>query len=372
MSYEKLENEGYDFSQINQILKAQEKGINFDKINKTIPANIMREIIRLAPSNLDEDRIRLLATCLKQGFDTTYVLDMKYNTKQAEQIVDGMYKKIDYKAYANPDYTVNKMRNIKKALILGLDSEIIKALNPSQLKKYLPLATKCAKQGFDIKPSILEGYNCSQVEVLLNAHNCKINLKEYVNPEYDEYQMKAILNMIQANLKYKDEDKININPIINKIHSASTMGILYKLAVKGIDITELSSGKYVKGQINVIKEAIISNKNYKILLNPKLSAEQMNIILNGLKMDLDVNIYAKKEFSPPIMKALFDNLKYNKLNPENQIDVSLLAHTELTYNEILKYAKILKAGTLDEKLEVIKRHNDIIKKDIKVNIEKER
>lgn len=370
MTYEELEDLGYDFKQINQILKAQDLGLDFSKLNVQVSANTMRKIVEMNPTNFDADRIRLLANCVKNNFDCTYVLDTKrFNYKQAAQIVDSMFKGINYDVIANPQWSSNQMKSAKNALVAGVDEEIISLVNPSQLKKYLELATKASHYGYNIKNDLREGYDASQIPVLLNAHNEKIDLKSYITSEFDAYQILEVLNMIKHVKKHGLD--IDITDICKKEFTPNAMKKLFSLKVGGKAVKELYSGEYNKGQINVINIAIQKELDYKILLNPELSAEQMNMILCGMQLGLDAKLYADKNLSAPIMKAIFDNLKYNRDNPGNQIDITLLIHPELTHQQVLKFAKILKTGTLDEKLEVMKKHNELVAKNNKMVKEKE-
>lgn len=359
MTYEELEDLGYDFKQINQILKAQDMGLDFSKLNVQFSADVMRKVIDANPNGFDANRIKLLANCIKNEFDCTYVLDTKrFNSKQAAQIVDAMFKRVNYDVVANPKWTSNQMKSAKNALVAGVDEEIISLVNPSQLKKYLELATKASGYGYNIKDDLREGYDASQIPILLNAYNAKIDLKSYITSEFDAYQISEVLNMIKYIKRY-DLD-IDISDICKKEFTPNAMKKLFALKVGGKEVKELYNGKYNKGQINVINIAIQKDLDYKILLNPELTAEQMNMILCGMQLGLDVELYANKDIPAPIMKLIFDNLKYNKNNPGNEIDVTLLIHPELTYQEVTRFAKVLKTGSLDEKLEVMKRHNELI------------
>lgn len=361
MTYEELEEKGYDFKQINQMLKAEKQDLDFSKLSVHISADIMRQIIDLNPEGFDASRIKLLANCLRQGFDTSYVLDTeKYNYKQAAEIVDAMFKKVNYKMVANPAWTSKQMKSVKKALIAGIDEEIASLLKPSQFKKYLELSIQANKCGFDIKTAIKEGYDASQIPFLMTAHNTKTDIMPYVTPEFDAYQIIEITDMVRQNKRLNLG--VDISEIAKKEFTPKTMRVLFQMAQKGSRVKELYTGQYNKNQINVVSVALKNNLDYKILLNPKLTAEQMNMILCGLQGKLDAKLYANPELTPSQMKLIFDNLKYNRDNPGKEIDVSLLIHPELSYQEIAKSAKILKTGSLDEKLEVMKKHNELINK----------
>ena len=365
MTYEELEECGFSYQQINQIIKAEQMGLDLSGLKVNTPVSTMRKIIEMNP-DIDNKRLKLLANCLTRNLDPKYVLDESYTYNQAAQLVDGMYKKVNYELYAHPDISKNEMKLIKNSLIKGIDEKILKYAKtyPKHIKKIIEMAETSKKIKFDILKYLDDGFKQDQIQVILRAYQEGINIDKYIAPQLNSDQLLATFQCLKES-KTKNID-IDITDIIKPENSKSAILTLYKLKVANLE-SEIKIpvlfDEYNVHQLNVIRLGITQGLDYQLYMSPEFSADKMNIILNGLQCGLDAKLYANPKFTYGQMHAIFDVLKYNRDNPEKAIEVELLCHPEYEYEKITKYAKLLKTGTLDDKLKIMKEHNTFIEKE---------
>lgn len=364
LDYEDLEQKGFDHSQINQIIKAAKNNINLTELSTNVPVETMRKIIEMNP-DIEDKKMRLLANCITNNFDTSYVLDCMYSYNQAAQIVDGMYKKVNYKLYAKHEYTPALMKVMKNGLRSGLDEELVKKIDMKNAKTYIDTAIVAKKDGFDMLRCVNEGYNLSQIKSLLLT--CRFGptleeLEKFITPNFSIDQIDGVREC----MKDKTLNEETLKKIINENHTKKIMLKLYKLHKAGYDIDEFVDKGYTAQQINLIAVGVINGYNYHLYSDPKFSSKQMSQILNGLSSKLDASCYADFKYTHIQMKAFYMVLKANQTKEE--VDINLLLHPEYGYQKILSYASKLRHGTLDEKLEIINEHDKLTKnKNIKEN-----
>ena len=357
LDYDDLEQRGFDHSQINQIIKAAKNNINLTELSPNVPVETMRKIIEINP-DIEDKKMRLLANCITNDFDTSYVLDCSYSYNQAAQIVDGMYKHINYKLYAKSEYTPALMKIMKNGLRDGLDEELIKKIDIRNAKTYIDTAITAKKDGFDMLKYVNEGYNLSQIKSLLLT--CKFGptleeLENFITPNFSIDQIDGVREC----LRDKTVDKETLKKILNEHHTKKTMLILYKLHKEGYDINEFIGKGYTSQQMNLIAVGVRNGYDYHLYSDPNFSSKQMSQILNGLSSKLDASCYADLKYTHIQMKAFYMVLKSNQT--KNEVDINLLLHPEYGYQKILSYASKLRHGTLDEKLEIMNEHNKLIK-----------
>lgn len=357
MTYEDLEEKGYNYQQINQIIKAAQIGLNLSELKTDTPVWVMRKIIEINPE-VDVRRLNLLANCIGKDLDPKYVLNLNFTYNQAAQILDGQYKGVDVSLYADKNLSKTEMKLIKSGLLKNIDKNVLSyaRVYPKQIKNIIDLAIRAKALKLDMVKYLEEGFKPYQISHLLNAYEYNLNLDKYITPEFNNEQISAIFNCMLENKQNNIE--MDLSAIAKVDHSKKVIMALYKLKKDNKDI-EPFIGNYDVHQLNVINLGISQGLDYKIYANPEFSAEQMNLILNGLQAGLDAKIYANPKLYPSKMKVIFDNLKYNKEHPENAIDVELLCHPEYDYIKMTKYAKILKTGTLEEKLKVMQEHKEL-------------
>lgn len=271
-------------------------------------------------------------------------------------IYAGKIAGVDYKKYAKPEYNWKQMAQYLDALIEGVDTTL---LDTPGLRDYHMRAIKEFKHDYseDIdcscfaNPNLDEEtvsemmdeivrfkrdpkyfsdprLNSKQVEMIIIGLRAGIDVTKYNNPELDHEQMKLIgrdlekgypvelynnpklsIHQMYAlrNLIREGRDVTSIN---NPDYSETKMYALGSLQEAGKDPSVLiNNNTYNDNQINKITEAIIKGHDYKVYENDKLTWEQVGEISKGQDSGVNVQEYAKPEYSEFRMRAIRDGLE---------------------------------------------------------------
>ena len=271
-------------------------------------------------------------------------------------IYAGKIAGVDYKKYAKPEYNWKQMAQYLDALIEGVDTTL---LDTPGLRDYHMRAIKEFKHDYseDIdcscfaNPNLDEEtvsemmdeivrfkrdpkyfsdprLNSKQVEMIIIGLRAGIDVTKYNNPELDHEQMKLIgrdlekgypvelynnpklsIHQMYAlrNLIREGRDVTSIN---NPDYSETKMYALGSLQEAGKDPSVLiNNNTYNDNQINKITEAIIKGHDYKVYENDKLTWEQMGEISKGQDSGVNVQEYAKPEYSEFRMRVIRDGLE---------------------------------------------------------------
>lgn len=373
MNFDELDAQGFDMSQLNQLMKAKEKGIDVSLLGPSTKVDVLRKINQLKYTDFDAKRILLIAKSYNKKFDVTEIESPKYNNKQAEEMYDGQCHGINYKIYAKEHITGGQMKQFKRGLIAGIDEDVLTmaVMSKANIKQCVDLITETKAAGFDSIPYIKEGFTLPKIRVLFNSHFRNLGVEKYAKPWMTTHQLEAAVDCEMKNSRLPKEKKVDVSRLITSDTTKIMINALFDIAAAGHNVSEIISKKYDKSQLNVVKLGIQQKLNYKLYWDPKFSAAQMNQLFTGLQAGVDITLVANEKFKEAQMKLLIDLLKFNKANPDKQIDVALVAHTEYDYNKMTQYIAKLKHGTLEEQLAIMSEHNSLLKKDTKETKAKE-
>lgn len=367
MNFDELDAQGFDMSQLNQIMKAKEKGIDVSLLGPSTKVDILRKINQLKYTDFDAKRILLIAKAYTRNFDVSEIVSPKFNNKQAEEIYDGQSHGLNYKIYAKEHITGGQMKQFKRGLIAGIDEDILSMsiTSKANIKQCVDLIAETKAAGFDCIPYIREGYTLPKIKVLFSSYFKHLGVENYAKPWMTTHQLEAAVECELKNSRLPKENKIDVSKLITRDTTKIMISALFDIAKAGHNVNEIISKKYDKSQLNVVKLGIEQKLDYKIYWDPKFSAAQMNQLHSGLVAKVDVSMIANEKFTEAQMKLLIDLLKFNKGNPDKQIDIALVAHPEYNYNKMSQYIAKLKRGTLEEQLAIMSEHNDLIKTNTK-------
>lgn len=84
----------------------------------------------------------------------------------------------------------------------------------------------------------------------------------------------------------------------------------------------------IQNRINLFHFQKITLEDLRLLTNPNLDTDQMELIYEGLQANLDISKYADPVFNYKQMKVIFDGLK-------DGLDVIKYANPEFSWNQML-------------------------------------
>lgn len=234
-----------------------------------------------------------------------------FTEEQLEQIVLGKGEDLDVNVYTKPEFTAKEMEQIRLGLKSGVDVSVY------------------AKLEFD-------SYQMEEIRLGLEK---SIDVSVYAKPEYPSIVMWDIRNAIIEHGFIPD----NYDPTDNSFK----LSRYFDAYDKDIDLTEYMGAEYTNYKLGKILKILEIDPNFK---NFDFTCEQLDEIVKGLKDDVNVNIYAKHEYSPIemciIRKALKNGLNIDKYlecgyeffqlkeifkGKENGVDISVYSDVKFNY-----------------------------------------
>ena len=219
MEFDKLDEQGFDMSQLNQLIKAKEKGIDVSLLSPSIKLDTLRKINQLKYTDFDAKRILLIAKAYNRDFNVTEIINPKFNDKQANELYDGQCKGLNYKIYAKEHITSGQMKQFKKGLMAGIDEDVLTMaiLSKINIKQCINVINECKASGFDCVPYIKQGYTLPKINVLFNSYFNHLGVEKYAKPWMTTHQLEAAVECEIRNNHLKKEQKVYISKLINSI-----------------------------------------------------------------------------------------------------------------------------------------------------------
>lgn len=243
----------------------------------------------------DNSQTNQLLKLFSDGYDLTYV-DPTIHPDKLRQLRN-LLKDCDIETKIIYSHAIQKKQDIIS--FLGLD------FTPQKIFNILLLE----EQNLDTFYLKQNGFTDKQFDFLYNAVENELDISWFANPKYSEGKIKTSI----------------------------------KAQKLSIDLSKYLND-YNDEQYEVLYEAYYENKNGKFinisfLENNKLSAEQMKVILEGLKRSLDVSTYADPKYDPKKMSII---LKFI----ENGFNTKWI-NEKYSLKQLIAYLSLM---TIDEKL----------------------
>lgn len=331
---EKLMEEGYEYSLINQIQKAYNKGYDITTIDKNINIEKLREVINVLPQKEKMDKNALLDIILKvYGVEGKIRHSFKLRPEIQKIIMEGLVQGVNPNAYSYIGTRGYEPRWITNTGIKAL--EINK----------------------DIYDYFILGYNALQTDEIINAYKNGLDIQKYITPSDDITQIIAINKLFEFYMSHKiKEDKLFAD-IANLKLKRKVMDKVIECLEMRKDISIIFSERIDKSQIGILLTATKKGLNLETMINKKLTPEQLNVIMTGLEYGLDTTLYNNPLFNERQMSNIFKVLKWNKENPDRLLDVKPILNPEVSDYLMIKYLDYHKRGTKED----VKNILDVIK-----------
>ena len=349
-----------ELNKVNQLFKIQSLGIDIDfLINQETNIETLKFLYENG-KGLDQDKFELLYRAKNSNLDDiSFILDERYTAAQIKEILAVYENGKNYKLLLNPEYSKNKMKAYKHLLLADLLNEKTKNLNAQEAKQYIDFRKTIEDKSDIIKELFDNGYKPGAIQYLSFLESvdkeCFNILVELVKDKiFGQEQLKAITAIIKNDEHIKDK---NYDFYLDEKICASQIKKYHLLESLGYDVTKINKEITDIKQLNVYILMYKTGFDIDSVINKGFSAWQLDSILSGVRAKCDVSCLLNKDLQPQQIKLIVDNLKYNKENPGKEIDINYLLNPTLSLNELTHIARVLKKGTLEEKIEIYKKYN---------------
>lgn len=171
--------------------------------------------------------------------------------------------------------------------------------NGQKSEVYLSLKDKI---DIDIEPFLNNNFNENQLYFIRKAIQKKLDITIFIEQTFDEYQMEQIIRGL--------EDNLNISLYAKKEFNGQQMYEIRLGLQKGLDVW-YADPNYEARIMFLARMALLfyPNFDFKPYIKQGFNEEQLELILQGLKEELDITKYAKIEFDESKMKEIMKTLK---------------------------------------------------------------
>lgn len=338
LNIEKLIDEGYSYSLINQIQKAYEKGYDINGIYKNIDIDKLRNVINELPQREKVDKNALVTIFLKvYGAEGKIKLPLKIGADQQEQMLEGLTRGVNPNAYKYMTRIGCNPKWISEVGLLGISL------------------------GLDITTYLEKGYTVLPIKDIFIAHKKGFDIEKYITTEYGMSEINAISNLCDFYYRNKIKEDDLFDKLAKLKIKEKAMNKVIECLETGKDISIILSDRIDHSQIGILLTATKKGHNLETMIDKRLSVDQLNIIMSGLDFGVDTSKFNNPALSPAQMNAISKILRWNKENPSHELDVTLFQNPKVPYYLTEQYFDQYKHGQRLMADAVLKEINKIIK-----------
>ena len=332
-----------NFSKVNEVKKIIDNGFKI-KVENCYDISILKELSSV--KDVSQETFDIYLKALKNGIkEKDFFLDESIERKDKERYIS--------------------------LVKLGLDGSLAKLCkhNPSKKdKEYIDLINDTLKKE-EITKLLEKGCTLGAISSVANARNNGIDILKYVNFSkyyYDKSTFDSLFEMIKSD---EDFDKRNLKfyfskpfPLWKKIH---------ELDIKGFPIEKLNEKSFNKSCLRQLELLFDKGVDINRYIDKHYNFLQLQEIVSGVDGKLDYKMYDDVNYDYAQMQIIRKALKYNKEH-EEKIDVSFICNPKIDKFTMKNIIHILKTGSLDDKLKIMKEYGTKANDDIVVfeNLEK--
>ena len=248
----------------------------------------------------------------------------QFNRAQLSEIRTGLNRNIDV-YYADPSIKSDKMKVLRHASENGINLlEYAKDFSVQQLEALL----EGAKHKIDYRVYANRQYSHTQMLTIAQGLLLNLDVSHYLDPRFETNQMRVILKglihdvdvSIFAKLKYSDAqmhvickeliDGHDVSKLANHKYSAAMMLNLNEILVyKGFDLFKYADAGYTLSQIEQIEHGLQIKAPLELYDSINFDHLQMNQIIRGYGEGIDVTQYASPDISWQEMKRIREKLR---------------------------------------------------------------
>ena len=240
--------------------------------------------------------------------------ELGYDTGQISQIYKIKKLGINIEKQINTGVSTEQLRTLHTMLS---DDKYTKKNKNTIIKFYL-------EKNKDVRYLIDKGFELAcQIHIAMEAEAEGISIEPMANKGYDFLQMKDIYKYLKKGIditKFIDnnipieegvilqKNKINCDEIFEN-YSKEKIKMICHWLKKDINVVPHIKPKYSKYQIDSIGKALSKKVDVKKVKTNDLPGSVMDIIIEGLVVDVDITPYLTKSTSTQRARVMFDCLK---------------------------------------------------------------
>lgn len=331
---------GFNASQINQLTKIKELGVDLSStITPDIETDLLRDIrILISNENYDDKKRKLIANYyLKKHYDVTKFVDAGISN---QNIIDSLVKmeregfKID--EFIDPKLTSQNLKLIYTFLKSGnfsVKNYVLKGYDENKINLALSLETV----GLNLEELENIGYKSgTKQKVIYEFYKKGIKILETITPSFSDKQLKALLEIYDLG--------VDLKKVAIKDYSSATMKVIASGLLKGIDITSYFKDNKTSGMAQTILSALERGIKPELFTDIE-NATLLSTTYSLLKLNIETKVDLSK-FPEQNLKALHKILASKKVD---KIKVDVLLDPLLSDNQLYAIASFME-NDLDYKL----------------------
>ena len=226
-----------------------------------------------ADPSIKSDKMKVLRHASENGINLLeYAKD--FSVQQLEALLEGAKHNIDYRVYANRQYSHTQMLTIAQGLILNLD----------------------------VSPYLDHRFDTNQMRVMLRGLMHDVDVSIFAKLKYSDTQMHMICQELI--------DGHDVSKLANHKYSAAMMRTLNEILIyKGFDLFKYADAGYTLSQIEAIERGLKNKVPLELYKSINFDHLQMNQIIRGYGEGIDVTQYASPDISWHEMKRIREKLR---------------------------------------------------------------
>lgn len=342
---EKLMNHGFEYSQINQLLKiyvyTKETGLDLSGIDLSVSDEYLRNFAQaLKEGKIKHRFLQILNNAIERGLNVTKYINSNFKVDCLEVLIEFEKKGFDPTLLCDPDFNIDQLHILMSAKARSLD--ISKIANPK--------------------------YGVDKIKIFCDALDNNVNLADYIDVDiYSARQMQTISGIFLMKYPYP----INLDIILDPNYSPTKMELLAKAMGKGIDIRYLEED-HPDDNLDYIFNALLldfDDKYINIFRNNNFTKKQLECIFNFIeKHFLDEDDEIKKlltkykidlfdeKYNWAILETFFNYLE------DDDFDICLfesLLDKDYSFEQIHELIAGKHAGLDNEQIDILRSINEV-------------
>lgn len=331
---------GFDASQINQLTKIKELGVDLSNmISPEIDTDLLRDIrVIISNEKYDDKKRKLIANYyIKKSYNIARFIDAGISNQNTMDLLIKMEKEgFGINDFIDPKLTHQNLKLIYTFLKSGnfsVKEYVLKGYDENKINLALSLETV----GLNIEELENIGYKSgTKQKVIYEFYKKNVKILEIITPSFSDKQLKALLEIYDLG--------VDLKKVAIKDYSSATMKVIASGLLKGIDITSYFKDNKTSGMAQTILSALERDINPELFTGIE-NATLLSTTYSLLKLNIETKVDLSK-FPEQNLKALHKILSSKKVD---KIKVDVLLDPLLSDNQLYAIASFME-NDLDYKL----------------------
>ncbi len=347
--------ENFSFLELNEIAKIEKNGYAIT-VSQCTDINHLKKLSKV--KDVSQETFDIYASAVNSFIDEDkFFLNEKIDKQVKKEVIKLARNRKDYSFIIdNPMMEIEQLKFANTLKNCGYNPELASDYchkNSKKDDKYLENIKKAKIKSDDFEKLIKKGYALSTISGYADGLKDGIDTLKYLEGNCSCID-KTSINMLVSIIK-NDENFDSRNYKFYFKKPLNTWEILNRLEKYGIDITKMHEkmfNKYCLKQLCVLFDKGVDITKY---MSKEYNFRQLACISEGIDGGVDVSLYDNNCYDYNQMDVIRKALRYNQQN-EEKIDASIICNALLSSFEMQNIVYILKKGTLDQKLFIMKKY----------------